>query len=389
VIKLGFRGTFRSRDFAARRFRFNVIRSITLDLSEPSNQLLGPDNIRPDGFEIREITRGTDTYHADMNVYGGYAMADLALSSRWRLIGGLRVEDADITVTTIDPQVPGAVPRTALLNNRDPLPAVNVIYAIRPRQNLRFGYGRTLSRPDFRELSPFEFSNVLGGFTVIGNPNLLRARIDNFDVRWEWFPGGDQLLALSYFYKDFTNPIEVTVQPTTGDLRESFLNARGARNQGVEVEFRKRLGFLHKQLSDFAVHTNFTVVDSNVVLPEDSALLLTSKERPLVGQSRYVFNLITEWTKPRWRSNARFYVNSVSRRIADVGAVGLPDIYQERNTFLDFVYQYDIREAGKWSVKFSAENLGDNHYLWTQAGILHRSYRIGRTYSVGTSFSVF
>ena len=108
-----------------------------------------------------------------------------------------------------------------------------------------------------------------------------------------------------------------------------------------------------------------------------------------MGQSRYIYNFIAEWSRPQWRSNARFFTNYVSRRITDVGALGLPDIYQESNTFLDFVYQFDIKEGGQWSLRFAAENLGDNHYHWTQADILQRSYRLGRTFSVGTSFSIF
>jgi hypothetical protein len=157
----------------------------------------------------------------------------------------------------------------------------------------------------------------------------------------------------------------------------------------VELEFRKNLGSLSRALAQFNVHSNFTVVDSNVEIPDGQDLLLTSRQRPLVGQSRYITNVITEWFRPKWRSNARFYVNVVSRRITDVGSVGLPDIYQERSTFLDFVYQFDIVENGKWSLRFSAENLADNNYRWTQAGILQRSFQLGRTYNVGTSFSIF
>jgi hypothetical protein len=56
---------------------------------------------------------------------------------------------------------------------------------------------------------------------------------------------------------------------------------------------------------------------------------------------------------------------------------------------MDAVYQYDIGENGRWSLRFSAENLGDNLYQWTQAGIDHRTFRIGRTFTVGTSFSLF
>jgi TonB-dependent receptor len=323
-----------------------------------------------------------------MDTHGGFVMTDAAIGTRWRFSGGVRFEDANVRVETIDPLVPGAVPSVARLYNRDPLPAVNTIYALTAQQNLRFGYSRTLSRPDFRELSPFEFTNVLGGFNTVGNPNLKRAKIDNIDARWEWFLGGDQIIAASYFRKEFTDPIEVTVQPTT-DLRQSFINADRATNHGVELEWRRNLQFIHDSLLPFSVQANVTLVDSNVDLPEAPTLLLTSRSRPMVGQSRYVYNVIVDWRKPEWRSDARFSVNTVSRRITDVGTFGLPDIYQEGNTFLDVAYQYSLGAERQWGLRFTGENLGNTHHLWTQAGLPHRSYRTGRTFSAGISFSIF
>lgn len=109
----------------------------------------------------------------------------------------------------------------------------------------------------------------------------------------------------------------------------------------------------------------------------------------MVGQSRYLYNIIAEWQRPQWRSNSRFYVNSVSRRITDVGSFGLPDVQQERNTFLDFVHDYSIDEAGRWHLRFAAQNLGDNQYRWTQADQLYRQFRVGRTFEAGLSFSLF
>lgn len=389
IFKVGFRATLRNRDFEARRFRFIPGFAISpSDLLLPSNQLFAPENIGGDKFTIRELTRGTDRYDASMNVYGGYAMSDFAIGTKWRFVAGVRIEDADIQVRTVDPLVPGAVPAVASLTNRDPLPSVNAIYALTPRQNLRVGYSNTLSRPDFRELSPFEFTNVVGGFNTVGNPNLRRSKIHNYDVRWEWFRGGNNLLAVSYFVKRFKDPIEVTIQ-AVADIRQSYLNADSARNQGVELEFRHNLGFLGRQWRQFAVQSNFTAVDSNVVLPRGEELLLTSTNRPLVGQSRYINNFIAEWVRPDLRSQAKFLLNSVSRRITDVGTFGLPDIYQERNTFLDFVYQYDVRENGAWTMRFSAENLGDNLYHWTQGGNSQRMFRTGRTFTVGTAISIF
>ncbi|MCW5965729.1 MAG: TonB-dependent receptor [Bryobacterales bacterium] len=389
LLRVGFRATLRERDFAARRFRFVPIRIATIDRTLPSNQLFAPENITPDRFQLRENTRGTDTYDALMDVYAGFGMLDVTLGSRWRVIGGARIEDAKIEVNTIDPLVPGAIPAQARLVNRAWLPGVNAIYTLGARQNLRFAYGRTVSRPDFRELSPFDFTNVLGGFNVVGNPNLRRTRIDNLDARWEFFPGGDQLLAASFFLKYFDDPIEPTIQPTTSDLRQSFINADSARNYGLEIEARKSLQFLSNRLRSIMVHGNFTWVESSVTIPEDQRGLLTSLQRPLTGQSRFIYNAIAEWNEPRLRSNARFYLNSVSRRITEVGAVGLPDIFQQRNTFIDFVYEYQLRADGKLKLRFDAENLTDNTFWWTQQDIIQRRFQLGRTFRIGTSFSVF
>src|SRR5262249_19678654 len=62
LFKMGIRTTVRRRDFGARRFLYAPQQFTTLNLFLPSNQLFGPDNIRPNGFQITEFTRATDTY---------------------------------------------------------------------------------------------------------------------------------------------------------------------------------------------------------------------------------------------------------------------------------------------------------------------------------------
>ncbi len=388
LFKVGVRATVRRRDFEARRFLFSPQQLTTLNLFLPSNQLFAASNIRPDGFQITEFTRGTDTYAAEMNIFAGYAMVDLSLGPRWRIEGGIRIEDAQQTVITVDNRVANAIPVRAALQNRDPAPAVNVIYALTRRQNVRLSYSRTLSRPDFRELSPFDFNNVLGGFITQGNPDLQRAAINNYDARWEWFPGGNQLVAASFFAKTFTNPIEQTIVPSN-DLRQTFVNAKGARNIGIELELRRSLGAFKPKLKEFAVGANFTFVDSNIEIRPEDATIITSQSRPLLGQSRFLANAVLQWTRPKWRSDAKFFANYASRRISDVGTFRLPDIYQEGNTYLDFVYQYSFDEKGKWSIRFEGENLGDNDFRWTQGTILQRAYRLGRTFQIGFSYSFF
>ena len=224
--------------------------------------------------------------------------------------------------------------------------------------------------------------------STAGNPDLKRATIMNYDARWEYFPGGNQLLAVSVFAKTFDSPIEQTIVPSN-DLRQTFVNAKSARNFGMEFEFRRSLRLLNPRLKEFSVSSNFTFVDSSVTIKPEDATIVTSQSRPLLGQSRYIANAILEWSRPRLHSDARFYANFVSRRVSDVGTFKVPDIYQESNTFLDFVYLYTIGEKAKWGIRFEAENLGNTDYRWTQGPFVQRDFRTGRTFQIGLNYSLF
>lgn len=388
LFKTGVRATIRRRDFQARRFRFVPIQTASLNLFLPSNQLFAPANISSTGFQIIEFTRGTDHYDAEMNIYAGYSMVDISFGSKVRLVGGVRFEASEQNVITVDNLVPNAQPETASLQNTDPVPALNFIYTLAKNQNLRFSVSRTLSRPDFRELSPFDFNNVLGGFVSVGNPKLKRAAIINYDGRWEWFTGGNQLVAISAFAKTFTDPIEQTIIPSN-DLRQSFVNAKGARNVGLELEFRRSLATISKSLRDFGLASNFTFVDSKIDIRPEDATLLTSTSRPLLGQSKYLFNGALQWSKPKWRSDARASANYTSKRITDLGTFKLPDIYQDGNISVDFAYDYSFTEANKWKLRFEAENLTNNPFRWFQGDLTQREYRNGRTYQIGLTYSIF
>ncbi|MCB0627677.1 MAG: TonB-dependent receptor, partial [Saprospiraceae bacterium] len=107
-------------------------------------------------------------------------------------------------------------------------------------------------RPTFREVAPFASFDVDGGFLFIGNPNLERTLVDNVDFRWEFYPKPSEMISLSAFYKDFTNPIERTFNPQAPNTVLTFSNVAQASLYGAEVEVRKDLSFLGQFLSDFS-----------------------------------------------------------------------------------------------------------------------------------------
>ena len=383
-VKVGGSYIDRARDFNSRQFRFVPQRVSALDLSLPAEALFAPANIG-DAFELKEETRGTDRYDATQETASVYGMVDVPMSARLRFVGGARIENFQQDVITLDPyartidQTTGTV-TAASLDESNIFPATNFVYAVQGDQNIRFGYSRTVNRPEFREVSPFDFTDVIGGRTIVGNPNLKQSLIDNVDARWEWFPGSEEVVSASFFYKRFQDPIEATVRPTA-QLQTSFTNAASANNVGLEVEARKSLGRF------VFIGANYTYVDSEVTISTEQVNLQVQStlSRPLAGTSKNLFNALFEVRGGSY--SGRLLVNWFDDRINDVGSLGLPDIIEKARGTVDFVFSKRFNPV---SLKFGIANLTDATYQFTQGtssnAPTQRIFRLGRVVTFGLTF---
>ena len=384
-LKVGVAYSDRDRNFVARRFRFITRNPAQFDLTLPPEQLFTPQNIRPDGWEVLEQTGLNDAYTGSHTLAAGFAMADWTWG-RWRLIGGARVESSRQEVVTTNP-FDTSNPVISKLDDTDVLPALNLVYRIGSASNLRLAASRTVNRPDFRELSPFAFVEVTGGRSIAGNPDLKRAAISSFDVRWETFPGPGEVMAVSSFYKEIADPIERIVQPTT-ELRTSFMNADTATLYGAEIELRRSLALLTPVLRHWTLNLNYTYTHSDVAIPPDNLSASTNTNRPLEGQSKHIGNLSLEFLQPVWGTTVRVLFNYTGRRIADVGAFGLPDITQSPLRGLDLVVAQSLdRFVPGLAVKLTGGNLLDARREYLQGGRIQQSFSVGRTFALSASYT--
>lgn len=378
-FKFGGQYVERTRDFSSRRFRFVPLSTKGVTLSAEPESIFTAANIGPK-YELKEETRATDAYAARQDTTSFYAMADMAVTARARFILGARVEQFDQQVDTFDlfdfEGDPDII--RASIKETDIFPGVNLVYSLRSNQNLRASFSQTVNRPEFRELAPFEFTDVVGGRAVAGNPDLRRALIQNYDLRYEVFPGGEEVLSAGFFLKRFSDPIERIVEPTS-QLRTSFTNAESATNLGFELEGRKRMG------DHFSVGANYTWVDSSITLSQAAAQVQTSLERPLSGQSKNLLNLLGEVRGGDW--SARVLYNFFGERISDVGSLGLPDIIEDSRGTLDVIVSGRLFD--RLSVRLSADNLTDEAYEFRQGGLLQRGFSLGRTFTINFGFSAF
>lgn len=373
AIKVGGSARMRDRQVDTRRYRYfdkfsASDPSIDSVLAGDSSGYFTPETIRPDGFQLQDNTQSTDNYLAQQRQQAGFLMVSGG-HGPWRGMAGFRVEHSAQEVVTYARFDPDATPIVASIDNTDFLPSGNVAYSLREDMQLRAAYGRTVSRPDFREQSPATFFDVTGGRAVYGNPDLQRAILHNLDGRWEWYPSAGESVSVGLFYKRFISPIEMVIVPSGGNP-VTFANAESANNLGLELEGRKNL----PPAPDFFIAGNLSLIRSRVVLAEGSGIQ-TSSERPLQGQAPWVFNVQAGYDNPDSGLTVTALYNVAGPRIQEVGALGIPDTMLQPVHTLDLVASKQLPKG--FSVKVKGQNLlnsparvtqGDNEIESIQKG---------------------
>lgn len=395
-LKFGPAYSRRSRTFMLRRFGLAGSSNLAgVDTLLPPETVLDQSNFIPGVLQFEEATRKSDSFDVSQEIAAFYGLIDLPLwKDRLRLNAGVRPEYSYIALNGFAEGgnvQNGAGPFKSIKNNFDPLPGVNLIYSPREDMNVRAGWSRTVSRPEFRELSPVIYPSLRFRRPLLGDPNLVQSDQENIDLRWEWFFSPLEIASASFFYKTIDRPIERVTRNFSSFLVDSVRNGLpGAKVEGFELEGRKELTFLSPRLQGLSVLANYTWVNSRAVVP---SVLGDADFRPgggraraLQGQVKYILNGTLEYAHPRFGTYRVLY-NRAGRRIDSIGIL-LPDIVEEPRNQLDAVVIFPVKLFDVPLIaKLSAQNLLDSRYLLTQAGNVYSRFNRGITVQVGFSYT--
>jgi outer membrane receptor protein involved in Fe transport len=329
-------------------------------------------------FDIAPLAQG-GSYSARDHLGAGFAMAELALSSRLRLVGGARYEADHLEVDAFSTL--GSPVLTHKVWN-DVLPSLALNIKMTETQQLRLSATRTLARPEYRELSPIKSRDVLNGDDTQGNENLSRTRIANYDMRWEWYPQTGEVLSVGLFAKKFDLPIERVYRAAGSGTRTVFYtNAKNADNLGVELEARKNLGFIADGFTPFSLFSNVTVMKSKIHLFTDTQASATNLSRAMVGQAPYVVNAGLTYASVGGASSATLLFNRVGNRIDAAGDSPLPDVVELARNVLDFSLRFGLTES--LGFRADAKNILDSPFRVMQGTAVRDWYQTGRVVQAG------
>lgn len=331
-------------------------------------------------------------YNGDQKIAAGYLMAVVNVHPKIKLVGGARIESTDLRVQSEEPTVPeGKIDQT------DVLYSLNAIYSISEKTNIRLAASQTLARPNMRELAPFVQFDTKNGFFNVGNPSLKRSLIQNYDARYEWYPRAGELLAVSGFYKKFSDPIIRQFNPRATIPELSFINVPEATVYGAEVELRKGLNFISPWLDHFYLSSNFALIHSSYDIPEEE--VESSKNidpsydkttRPFQGQAPFVVNVILSYLNPESGWEASLAYNVSGEKLYNISLFATPDIYEQTIPLLNF--KVAKRFADHYQLSFSARNILDplnmrsQHFKGNE--YVAESFRNGASVGLGIAYLI-
>jgi len=280
-------------------------------------------------------TKGTQAY--DVNNYQLFenitaAYGQMKISAKYfDLFGGVRTEKTEQGYTLNTFYATGI---NALTKNYvDVLPSVMFKYKAGSKSNIRLSYFKSISRPNFYELVPATLLSNSSPTAETGNPNLKHSVADNFDVRYELFPKGDEQLFLGGFYKKIKDPIEYAYGSVEMYTPQNLGNATV---YGGEIVYTK-------YFKSFGITGNYSYVYSEISSPKfytDVVAQTTDphrlQKRPLQGQTNNVANLSLLYKNEKHKVFAQLAYEYLGKTLARVYPVYGYDYYLTPQSFLSF-----------------------------------------------------
>lgn len=328
---------------------------------------------------------GTESYVAAESTEAIYGAFDITFDDTWRVTGGVRWEDFQRGFLPVDLLDYSSQSINRLIQE---LQQPNQTYAIQEDAyypslaliymrdgflksdnfQLRVGYGKTVVRPDLRELSNVQYIDPELNIRIEGNPNLVNSEIDHIDLRAELFYGDGSNLTASLFHKAISNPIEQVGRPGPQDARLlGFENAESGKVYGLELEGLKELG------RGFFLAGNLVLSDSEIDFGSGSSQ--TNSSRRLSGHSEYVVNAQLGYDCNDGMHSVSTVYNVFGDRIYFGGREPNPDGYEEPFHSLDLVYSFYPTERS--TVKLKMQNLLNEKREFTQGPVTVLEEQVG------------
>ena len=313
-------------------------------------------------------------YNASENILASYVMAEVRLTPKLLLIPGVRFErtfndyksifgtpsyDEDST-----PNLAGAKDTTGSRSYYDFLPMFQLRYKVNDWSDIRAAATKTLSRPNYFNLVPWEEILYLDNNINKGNPNLKHTQVWNYDLYFSMY-NQYGLFSAGGFYKKLWD-IDYLRQSRIHDggkyngfMITQPVNAENPSTvYGVEFDIQANLTLLPSPFDGIVFYANLSIMKSKTYFPYFAigprstlppftpTIIDTVREGTMPGQADYLGNLSIGYEKGGF--SGRISVVFQGKSLSYVGPRA------ELDGFTDQLTRWDIAIQQKLFEKISA-----------------------------------
>ena len=392
TLEFGFDLSHESRDLHQSQLRFGSSR---LSVPIVNGNLLGVftnDYIMDPGndVEIRFLGDAAEPYSASASTLGFFSLYRVSLGPSWRVGAGLRWESYDHNISLLDaitlqPRSHGG----GRFEDGSFFPSLNVVYTSEGNGwsdsfQARLSYGRTVVRPDAREISRATFIHPVTSNRISGNPSVIPSMIDNVNLAVSWTFESKESLSAALFYKLISDPIEsFEVAASDTDLASlkalTVLNAESASVFGIELG--GRVNIWREQLF---LTGNLSLLNTSLTAGDELSLTPTNPTRSLTNASDYVANLAFGYEHPEGDHHLRVVYTWFGERLQYAGFSGNPDAIEAPSQWLNINYLYSF--GAGFGVQAKLSNLLDEDIEISRGGQTVYRANIGLEYALSLSW---
>ncbi len=355
-------------------------------------------------LRVDELISGGGDYEAFENIYAGYLMTDLSLGRRVSVVGGVRYEHSDNEYGAYDNfnynETLSNDGRSILTEGRinwvtstqnygEWLPMVNTKFKILGSDDnsngldLRLAATRTITRPDYYNLTPFQRINARSSVITRSEPTLLPTLGWNYDAFLTIFNNKFGLFTVGGFYKELENIDFLFNRILESDLIEQRfasyditgaysviepINATGITTvKGFELELQTNLSFLPSPFDGIVLYGNFSKIESEAVYPFRLAkfnfddftteLVDTFRTLQMPGQSDEIANVSVGYDKGRFSGRVSWNLQGPS--LAVISSNEELDVWVDEFSRIDISLNFRITK--NFTLIGSVTNLQNTH----------------------------
>lgn len=322
------------------------------------------------------------SYTGEWDYTSYYVMPEINVFDYFKLEAGVRMEDSTMTVTTLAEPDTGESTEIEVSDNNI-YPSANLTITSIEDVQLRLSYYESVNRPDFREISPAQFTDSVTGDSYKGNPELTEAEIVNLDARIEYYFSDNESVSFGVFSKEISNAIERNSDVVGGSSNRivyGFSNSGDATAEGVEMSASKDFDFENFGLR---LTANASVFDTEIEEVNDSGFLV--RKRALQGQPDLLANIQIALDDYQTGREFTLVFNHTGESLFAVpGNDNLADEMLLARNVLDLRFKQTIND--QMSISASIENVLNEDIEQQQGGKVTKRYSPGSELNVSFGY---